>query len=94
MPNRHRNHRYNKHLKAYNHIIDNIQDYMLTTTMFNKYSIKEQERVVEKKEKKKISNRITIKEVDQLFWYFYIALHGYDEYKLLDNKFSLEKTTK
>ena len=52
MPNRHRNHRYNKHLKAYNHIIDNIQDYMLTTTMFNKYSIKEQERVVEKKEKK------------------------------------------
>ena len=52
----HRNHRNNKHLKAYNHIIDNIQDYMLTTTMFNKYSIKEQEKVVEKKEIKKRKN--------------------------------------
>ena len=67
---------------------------MLTTIVFNKYNVKEQEKVVEKKEKKKISNRVTIKEVDQLFWYFYIALHSYDDYKLLDNKFTLEKTIK
>ena len=92
MPNYSRNNR--KHQKAYNQIIDNIQDYMLTTIMFNKYNVKEQEKVVEKKEKKKISNRVTIKEVDQLFWYFYIAIHGYDDYKLLDNKFTLEKTIK
>lgn len=91
MPNYQRAH---KHLKAYNHIIDNIQDYMLTNIMFNKYSIKEQEKVIQKKQIKKISNRITIKEVDQLFWYFYIAINGYDEYKLLDNKFTLEKTIK
>ena len=90
MPNQ-RNH---KHLKAYNHIIDNIQDYMLTTIMFNKFSIKEQEKVIEKKKKTNVSNRITIKEIDQLFWYFYIALHGYDEYKLIDNKFTLEKSLK
>jgi len=92
MPNYSRNNR--KHQKAYNQIIDNIQDYMLTTIMFNKYNVKEQEKVVEKKEKKTISNRVTIKEVDQLFWYFYIAIHGYDDYKLLDNKFTLEKTIK
>ena len=91
MPNHQRN---NKHLKAYNHIIDNIQDYMLTTVMFNKFNIKEPEKVIKKIQKKHTSNRITIKEIDQLFWYFYIALHGYDEYKLLDNKFTLEKNIK
>lgn len=91
MPNRQR---HNKHLKAYNHIIDNIQDYMLTTVMFNKFNVKESEKVIKKTSKKNVSNRITIKEVDQLFWYFYIALHGYDDYKLLDNKFTLEKTIK
>lgn len=92
MPNYSRNNR--KHLKAYNHIIDNIQDYMLTTVMFNKFNIKEPEKVIKKTQKKHVSSRITIKETDQLFWYFYIALHGYDDYKLLDNKFTLEKTIK
>lgn len=91
MPNHQRN---TKHLKAYNHIIDNIQDYMLTTVAFNKFNIKESQKVIEKKQKKHISNRITIKENDQLFWYFYIAIHGYDEYKLLHNKFTLEKSIK
>ena len=97
MPNHQRNSQRNnnhKHQKAYNHIIDSIQDYMLTTIMFNKYNIDEEEKVIEKKEKKRTSNRITIKEIDQLFWYFYIAINGYDEYKLLDNKFTLEKTIK
>ncbi len=92
MPNYSRNNR--KHQKAYNQIIDNIQDYMLTSIMFNKYNIREEDKVIEKKDRKTVSNRITIKEVDQLFWYFYIAIHGYDEYKLLDNKFTLEKTIK
>ena len=92
MPNYNRkNH---KHQKAYNHIIDSIQDYMLTTIMFNKFNIKEQEKIREKKEKQKVSNRITVKEIDQLFWYFYIALEGYDEYKLVSNKFTLEKEIK
>ena len=92
MPNYSRNNR--KHQKAYNQIIDNIQDYMLTSVLFNKFSIKEREKVIHKSEKKKISNRITIKETDQLFWYFYIALEGYDEYKLVSNKFTLEKELK
>ncbi len=92
MPNYQRNN--HKHQKAYNQIIDNIQDYMLTSVLFNKFSIKEREKVIHKSEKKKISNRITIKETDQLFWYFYIALEGYDEYKLVSNKFTLEKELK
>ena len=74
MPNHQRNSQRNnnhKHQKAYNHIIDSIQDYMLTTVMFNKYNIDEKEKVIEKREKKRTSNRITIKEIDQLFWYFY-----------------------
>ena len=86
---------YNKQSKAYNQIIDNIQDYMLSNSLFNRYPIHKSEKTTKPKTEKKLSNRITIREFDQLFWYFYIAKEGYDEYQLLQsNKFTLEKTIK
>ena len=86
---------YHKQSKAYNQIIDNIQDYMLSNSLFNRYPIHKSEKTTKPKTEKKLSNRITIREFDQLFWYFYIAKEGYDEYQLLQsNKFTIEKTIK
>ena len=79
----------------YNHVIDNIQDYMLTTSLYTKYLVNESQKPNNKHIKKSNSNRITIKEHDLLFWYFFIAKEGYDEYQLIrDNKFTMEKQIK
>jgi len=104
---------------SYNHVIDNLQDYILSTKLYTKFDITNKTRSDNTKHtsgnNKHISNNtkhtsgnnkhvggnakkedkeMTIKEQDQLFWYFYIAKYGRDEYKYLDHKFIKEKDLK
>lgn len=83
--------------KSYNHVVNNLRDYMMTSRLYNKFLVQQkssetkQKSVVEKKE----GRLITLKETDQLFWYFFIAKYGYDEYQFLDShKFRKEKELK
>lgn len=86
--------------KSYNHVILNLQDYMMSNILYLKFDTKKIESTENKKSsnllKKKDTNSelITLKEEDQLFWYFYIAKYGYDQYKILDHKFTHEKNIK
>ncbi len=91
--------------KSYNQIISNLKDYMITAHLYNKYKLSYSTSKIETKEikskqskendDKKNNYLITINEIDQLFWYFFIAIYGYDEYKFLENKkFIKEKEIK
>jgi len=85
--------------KSYNHVVNNLRDYMMTPMLYNKYNVVQDTRNNKSEPKtvpdKSKSHLITIKEADQLFWYFFIAKYGYDEYKFLDTqKFKKEKDIK
>ncbi len=96
------NRNYYSNNESYNHIIFKLKDYMINSELYNKYKLVEKEINIKEDsfKKNKIQNKesekiITIKEIDQLFWYFFIASFGYDEYKFLDNKkFTVEKEIK
>ena len=108
---------------SYNHVIDNLQDYILSTRLYTKFDITNKTRSSNSNTSnnkkhtggnsnnkrhiggndnnkhvggnaKKEDKEMTIKEQDQLFWYFYIAKYGRDEYKYLDHKFIKEKDLK
>ena len=99
---------------SYNHVVDNLQDYILSTRLYTKFDItnktksgnsynsynKKHVSINDNNKKhvsgnaKKEDKEMTIKEQDQLFWYFYIAKYGRDEYKYLDHKFIKEKDLK
>ena len=66
--------------KLYNHVILNLQDYMMSNILYLKFDTKKIESTENKKSsnllKKKDTNSelITLKEEDQLFWYFYMLV--------------------
>ena len=80
---------------SYTHIINNLQNYMMSAKLYNRYNTKEKPPIKKQIINKKInSQHIFIKDSDQLFWYFFIAKYGYDEYQYLDHKFVKEKQLK
>ena len=94
----HHTHKSNHHThKSYNHVINQLQDYMMTGKLYLKYnntSKKESKSSNKSNKSNKSMNLITIKDQDQLFWYYYIAMNSYDDYKYLDHKFTKEKELK
>ena len=85
-------------VKSYN-IVNDLRDYMMTNIVYNKFFIEANltntdTQIIENTNKNK-STLITLKETDQLFWYFFIAKYGYDEYIFMDSqKFRREKQIK
>lgn len=86
--------------KSHQFDISNLQPYMMTNMLYLKYNndiekeVKKKSDRIKELPKKNENKLITLKEEDQLFWYFYIAKYGFEDYKILDHKFSHEKNIK
>ncbi len=92
--------------KNYNHVLFNLQDYMLTDKFIQRLSIPIQEAPIIPIQKihevpivqviPKIQNDLFFpKEKDSLFWCFYIMKNGETKYEMLENKsFVIEKKFK
>ena len=82
----------------YNHVVQNLQDYMFYTTNKCLMSIdkKEINKLKETKQNKKPSDNFFIPtQKDSLFWCFYIFWKGFEEYEFIStDSFSIEKKIK
>ena len=76
-----------------------LRKHMLTLNTYEQYKLinKPKLNFLPKCENKVLNNDIKlqsyykIKDKDVLFWYFYIAKYGYDSYKDIEHKFTIEK---
>lgn len=86
---------------SYIHFISQLDEYMISNKVFDKFHIENVEVVKKnkdddkKKYPKKNYNHIFVKQYDKLFWFFYIMLNDYNDYLSLDNNhFQIEKEMK
>ena len=82
-------------------MINGFSKHMLTlknmsniSIIMNDLNIKKEKTTVPKKNIINVSDIFFPKQRDQLFWCFYVILHGQIEYDMLTNFFTLEKETK
>lgn len=79
-----------------------LRKHMLTLNTYEQYKLTNKPKLnfLPKCENKVLNNDIKlqsyykIKDKDVLFWYFYIAKYGYDSYKDIEHKFTIEKEIK
>lgn len=79
-----------------------LRKHMLTSNTYEQYKLtnKPKVNILLNNENKILDNNVKlqsyykIKDKDILFWYFYIAKYGYDSYKDIEHKFTIEKEIK
>jgi len=85
-----------KHLEPYIFTEINLNKYyfLLDNKIKNNYNIKKLNKKNNKNINENKENKFLITEKDKIFWAFYIFLHSYEEYYLINNFFITEKNYK